>query len=1278
MEFKILGPLEVTSDGRTLELAGPQQRALLVALLLEANRVVPAERLLEAVWDGAPPPTATKALHVHVSNLRKILGRARLETKAPGYRLLVGADEFDLARFERLWGEGRPHEALALWRGEPLPEFAFHEFARAESARLEERRLLCLEERLDADLAAGRHEELVSELEMLVREEPLREGLRWRLMLALYRSSRQAEALQVYQDARRVLVDELGIEPGRTLRELHRRILSQDATLELLVQEASAETAPEPAAAAAPVTVPGEQDVRKTVTAVSARIAASSVDGSGLDVEAQRRVLGRSFGEIEIAVTGHGGTIESATGDGVTAVFGLPAVHEDDALRGIRAAAEFSARLTEIAAELSDDARVVLEFRAGVSTGRVVTGGSFGPQPRATGEPLLLAARLSEAAGASEVLFDEATWRLVRGAIRCERCGEAWRLVAPLGADAASQSRLVSPMVGRAREQRRLIDAFEQAVGDRSCQLFTVLGSAGVGKSRLIQEFLPELGTDVTVASGRCLPYGEGITYWPLLEAVKEAVGLDDSEPRETAREKILSAFANDESAAPAAERVAGMLGLAESPPASVEEGFAAVRALFDALAQQRPLVVVFDDIHWGETLFLDLVEDIADWSRGAPILLVCMARPELLERRPGWGGGKLNATTTMLEPLTSDDCAQLIANLVEKADFPPGVSLKIIEAAGGNPFFVEEMLFMLIEDGLLVRRRGRWTVAGDLDAVRVPPTIEALLATRLDQLDTAERAVIERAAIIGKIFYEPAIVELTPEVLRPRVRDALRSLVRKELIRPERGGLGGSSYRFRHLLILDAAYDAVAKQLRADLHQRFGIWLETAAGDRAAEYEEVVGYHLEQAYLCLAELGRPDEAALALAHEAARRLGDAGRRAFTQSDPAAGIKLVSRAVAMLAADDPLRVELVPNVRAVQALNRDLVWADRVLTEAVEAAATSGDRLLAARALVQRGLLRLFTDAGVTADELLDTADRSITVFEEFHDELGLARSWRLKGQAHYLARRGGPCAEASERALAHVRRTSNPYEEREIVEWLVIALLLGPARVDEALRRCETLLAETTDEFLRAQINGTMVALLTMLGNLDAALELATRTHETLAKLDPQIWIVAFWRSFAHMARHDPIAAEHELRPSYDALKQLGERSHFSTITHALATALYLQKRFDEAEAMTRECEEACRPNDVHSGILWRSVRAKVLASKGAFDEAVRLGRESVELAATGDFHLGHAQATQDLAVVYDMAGLADSAAECRAAAARLFELKGVKLEVGEAWSGPRSNDIR
>jgi DNA-binding SARP family transcriptional activator/tetratricopeptide (TPR) repeat protein len=1234
VEFRILGPLEVVADGRSLELGGQQQRALLVSLLLEANTVVSSDRLIHILWGAQPPATAQKALQVHISNLRKLLGRERVETTAPGYLLRLDPSELDLSRFEQLWADGRPADALDLWRGPPLPEFAYHDFAQVEIGRLAERRLLCLEERIDAELAAGRHEAIASELEALVREHPLREGLRSRLMLALYRSARQAEALQAYQDARAVLVEELGIEPGRALRDLQHRILEQDSALDL---EKPLEEAP-----AVDGSEEGDDtaaDVRKTVTVLTAKVAVGQ-----LDPEVERRLTGDAFAAIEAAVASHGGTVETVFGDGITAVFGLPAVHEDDALRAVRAGADLSAlRGTEI--------------RIGVSTGRIVAGGA---RP-ASGEPLTSAARLADAAGAGEVRFDESTWRRVRDAVAGEQLDGSWVLT-DLSAAGVRAERLVSPMVGRERERRRLHDTFVQATGDHSCQLFTILGPAGVGKSRLLQEFLEDLGAQAVVARGRCLPYGEGITFWPLLEAIKDAVELDDADPREMARAKLSRVVEGDDAAAATVERVARMIGLAEGET-RVDEGFAAVRALFAALARDRPLVAVFDDIHWAESTFLDLVEDVVDWSRDAPILVVCLARPELLEQRPGWGGGKVNTTTALLEPLSGDECRSLIENLLGDARLPGDVALKIVEGADGNPLFVEEMLFMLIEDSVLVRRDGRWNVDGALDSIRVPPTIEALLATRLDQLDRVERAVIERAAVGGKVFYESAVLELMPEPLRPHVETATRSLVRKELIRPERGTFGGRNFRFRHLLIRDAAYDSISKHSRADLHQRFGAWLEQTGRDTATEYEEVIGYHLEQATLCLVELGARDEAT-PVAREAARRLGNAGRRAFALSDLNAGLNLVSRAVALLAPDDPLRVELVPNVRAVQALNRDLSWADRVLTEAIEAAATSGDRLLAARALVQRGFVRLFSDPAVTADELLDGAERAIAVFDEFRDELGLGRAWRLKAQAYYLGRRGAACAAASERALEHVRCVGDTFEEREIIEWLAIALILGPVPVEDAIARCSRLLDETrADRLLHAELLGTTAALVTMARGPDDAQELADSSWAIMDELGTHIWLVAFWRSFVSMARGDPVTAESELRPAYDALKHLGETSHFSTVTHALGSALYLQGRLDEAEQMTRECEAASQPNDVHSNVLWRAVRAKVFARKGELHEARRLAEAAVAIAAASDFLLAHGHASLALAEVLERSGEPEAAAAAGAEADRLFELKGVRF---------------
>jgi DNA-binding SARP family transcriptional activator/tetratricopeptide (TPR) repeat protein len=1266
MRYGILGSLELNLDGRPIKVAGAKQRALLAMLLLNANRIVSSDRLIDAVWEDEAPDTARKALQMHVSQLRKLLGRQRLETSAPGYVLWVEPDALDLARFDRLREEGRLDEALALWRGPPLAEFAYQRFARAEIARLEELYLVCVDERIDRDLVRGRQAELVGELEGLVREHPLREQTRHHLMLALYRAGRQAEALDAYQQARAALVEELGIEPGRSLRELHQAILNQDPALDLAVDEGSERTESHVVDRPPPAQPGISPDVRKTVTALYVGIAISNAPGERLDPEALRRISGNAFGKVEVAVEQHGGTIETVASDAVMAIFGLPLVHEDDALRSVRAAVGVREALRLFAAEIAAERPLELEFRIGISTGEVVTAAAAGPRARTTGEPLRTSSRLGQAAKNAEILFDDGVWRLVRDAVIAEATNDAWRLLQVADPGSGSARRLVSPMVGRGRERRRLQDAFDQAVGDQSCQLFTVLGLAGVGKSRLVHEFLQGVSGQARIARGRCLPYGEGITYWPLLEAVNEAVGRVDTDSADEVRVRLLAALAGEPAAELTAQRVAAMIGLAEVA-AGAEEAFVAVRSLFEALARVEPLVLVFDDIHWGEPTFLDLVEHLADWARDAPVLLVCLARPELLSARPGWGGGKLNATVALLERLSDEECSQLIENLVGQAQLADEVATRIAEAAEGNPLFVEEVLSMLIDDGSLVRENGRWTATEDISAVRVPPTIQALLAARLDQLDENERSVIERAAVAGKVFQEDAVVELGPVAGLRAVAEALGSLVRKELIRPERISLGERTFRFRHLLIRDAAYESIAKEARAVLHERFGRWLERTA--TAFEHDEVIGYHLEQAYGYRLELGAVDDAARSIASEAAERLGSAGRRAFVRSDAPAGTNLIARAAALLPPEDPLRVELVPNVRVVQGLGGDVRWADRVLTEAVEAAATTGDRQLAAHALVQRGLLRLFTESQVTADELIEAADRSIVVFTEYHDELGLARAWRLKAQAHYLARRAHACAEASERAFKHVRMTDDRFEEHEIVEWLVIALLLGPTPVTEATECCKRLLRESSGEPLaKAEVLAVLAPLEAMQGHTREAEKLTGQVQTIMDDLGEHKWLFSFWNSFICSWRNDPAAAERIVRPAYDALKKIGEKSHFSSMSHALANAVYLQGRYDEAEHLTFECENASRPNDVHAQILWRSIRAKVMARRGDHEAAEQLAHEAVALAADSDFQPAHADALLDLAEVHFLRGRSIDAANAIEEAIHLYELKGNHLMADHA----------
>ncbi len=438
-------------------------------------------------------------------------------------------------------------------------------------------------------------------------------------------------------------------------------------------------------------------------------------------------------------------------------------------------------------------------------------------------------------------------------------------------ADVAGHVRhLDSPMVGRGKELEMLERALERAVTERTSHQFTLLGSAGVGKSRLVGEFLDGRVGTATVLRGRCLSYGEGITFFPLAEVIHHAADILEGELPAAARSKLEALLAGSADGERIASLVGGLFGWC--PPGATEDAFWAVRKILEHLARERPVVVVFDDIHWAEPTMLDLIEHLADWTRDAAVLLVCLARPELLEIRSGWGGGKMNATSILLEPLPGDEASLLVDNLLGRADIPPTARARILDAAEGNPLFVEEMLAMLIDDGLLRFEEGGWRSVEDLANVTVPPTIHLLLAARLDRLDAEERAVIERGAVEGKVFHTGAVTTLSPDSARPNVRSRLLALARKELIRPDRAEFAGEdAFRFRHLLIRDAAYQAMPKEQRAELHERFAEWLVRAAAERIAEYEEILGYHLEQAYRYRTELGTADERTRALA----RRAGD-------------------------------------------------------------------------------------------------------------------------------------------------------------------------------------------------------------------------------------------------------------------------------------------------------------------------------------------------------------------------------------------------------------------
>jgi tetratricopeptide (TPR) repeat protein len=983
--------------------------------------------------------------------------------------------------------------------------------------------------------------------------------------------------------------------------------------------------------------------------------------------------MGRYFDEMRAVVEAHEGTGEKFIGDAVMAVFGIPVLHEDDAVRGVRAAAEMRERLATLNEEFERDWGVSIAMRTGVNTGEVVAGDASSGQRFATGDAVNVAKRLEEASPANEILLGEPTHRLVRDAVEVEAVealelkgkGEpvkAYRLLSIEPRAEGRARRLDSPMVGRERERAVLEQAYERAVSERACHLFTVLGAAGVGKSRLLADFLKGLGNSTTIVGGRCLPYGEGITFWPLLEVVRKLYG-------EELVSQITARLAGDENAELIAKRVSAAVGLAESV-GPAEETFWAVRKLLEAQARERPLVVVFDDLQWGQATFLDLIEHVADWSRDAPILLTCLARPELLDDRPGWGGGKFNATSVLLERLNEDESAELMQNLLGRARLADDVQARITDAAEGNPLFVEEMLAMLIDDGNLERSNGDWVSTGDFESVAVPPTIQALLAARLDRLGAHERAVIERASVEGKVFHRGGVVELSPTDARAGVGGHLQTLVRKELVRPDTAELPGEdAFRFRHLLIRDAAYDGMPKELRAELHERFAAWLERAAESRRVEYEEILGYHLERAYAYRTELAPVDEAVRKLGKRAAGHLASAGRKALVRGDRPATTNLLSRARALLPPTDPGLPALLVDLGVALEEHGELDEAERALTEAAQVAGALGSRALELRAELERGHLRTLVDPVADNDRFRELAAVAITELERLGDDQGLAVAWRIVAHVHLLDMQGGEMEGALKRSVAHARRAGDRRAELDALLWLIRLQWFGPQPVDAGIHLCEQTLAEPATEPGLASVATQVLGLLYgFRGEFDrgrALLEQAQAMQLDLGMKIARAAGTSMMRATLELLGGDLEAAERVLRPSLEILVEAGERGYYSTGLGYLAQVVYCQGRYEEAEQLALKAGEAGGADDVETQRLSLGVRAKVLARRGETAQGERLGRLAIELLEPTDALTGKAETELDLAEVLKLAGRANEASAAAREAVRLYAAKGADAGV-------------
>jgi len=911
--------------------------------------------------------------------------------------------------------------------------------------------------------------------------------------------------------------------------------------------------------------------------------------------------MARYFEEAKTILERHGGTVEKFIGDAVMAVFGVPAVHEDDALRALRAAEELRDGIGPLNDELERSYGTRLELRIGVNTGEVVTGTE---ERIATGDAVNVAARLEQAAPPGEVLIGDDTLRLVRDAVEVEPAEPvkakgkaepvtAYRLVAVRSA--TRPRRAGTPMVGRDRQRKLLEDAFANVVGERSCQLFTVLGTAGVGKSRLVAEFLRSL-EEATVARGRCLSYGEGVGYWPVTEVVKQL--LRDGGGATASLGTILG----DASAAGSPDEIAW-----------------AVRKLLEAHAAERPLVVVFDDIHWGEPAFLDLIEHVADLSRDAPILLLCLARPELLERRAAWGGGKLNATNVLLEPLAVEESRELIEALVEAETIDAGLRARILESAAGNPLFVEEMVAMVAED--------------DRSDITVPPTIQALLAARLDQLDTAERGVLERGSIEGQVFHRGAVVALAPE--ETAVDGRLVSLVRKDLVRPERPVVADDeAFRFRHLLIRDTAYDGLPKAVRAELHERFAAWL-VAHADDLVESDELVGYHLEQAYRYRVELGPPDADAQRLGERAAEHLLVSAERARARGDSDAAVSLLSTAVELLPADSPERRAAQVELAVVLTWCGDLAGAEAAREEARAAARAAADDRVLARLLLADLEAQVMHAPDLTMRGGLATSEQALAELERVGDEEGISWALLLRGNFEAWLGRNAEADRLWLRALERAEQAS-PRRANEVRMWMLWALWWGPIHVDECIRRCEELKRHSTSKELEAHAMVMGGNLKAASGALDEGRAEAAAGREVIRELGDMLR----WAGTAMVVGELELNAGAYGR-AYELFSE-GREGLATTATGYLSTMVAFQAlaalelgRLDEALELADEAERLAQRDDIDPHARGRIVRARVLARRGdlaAADVVIREAAEIVEETDWGALHLDLAWARADI----------------------------------------------
>jgi class 3 adenylate cyclase/tetratricopeptide (TPR) repeat protein len=995
---------------------------------------------------------------------------------------------------------------------------------------------------------------------------------------------------------------------------------------------------------------------RRLATVLFCDIAGSTELGERLDPESVRELMLRYFEQMGAAVERHGGFVEKFIGDAVMAVFGIPAAHEDDALRAVRAAAEMQARLGQLNADIGPRYGAPLTMRIGVNTGEVVATDTTAPERFVTGDTVNTAARLQAAAGVDEVVLGSTTYELTHNTVAAELLPPlalkgkrdpvaAYRLV-EVGPDAFPPRPVRTPMVGRATELRCLQALFRRVQADHHGALATVVGEAGLGKSRLVRELRESLAGTARVAVGRCASYGEAATFAPLAQIVRSALGLGVGTPVAEAEARLASVIEG-----PPARGVAAGIGLSREVVA-LEEVSWALRCFLRRLASRQPLVLIIEDLHWAEDPLLDLLQRLAD-EADEPVLVLCTARPDLLERYPDW------PTAIALEPLSPADAAHIVTSLAEVAD---DLRQRLIMTAGGNPLFLEELVQLV----------------GERDDRRaLPPALHALLGARLDQLPIADRAILERASVEGDLFHVGALRHLSLPDSGTDLAVSLARLEARGLIYQAEPQLADEqAFRFKHTLIRDAAYRSVSKRVRCELHERYAGWRDREAGDTPGEHAEIVGHHLEQAYRHRADLRPHDVQADDLSRRAARQLAAAGRRKLDFGLYAGAADLLGRAGSLLSGDDEERDEVVLDLGHAFVGAGELALAEDAFDEVRRLAQTKGDRRLDLHAVLALLNVRSSVDPALRADELTRAGNEAVREFSNPVDHRGLAKAWWLVSWAHLKLSRYADSRQAAECGLHAARLAGDRRDQARFLGTIALGLYWGPLPVGQALAHGDALVTEAegsrTVEAFVLRARGVLLAMQGRFAEARSCVAQAADIHGVLGQR-PSAAGAATEAGTIELLAGAPEAAERVLRDATGALEAIGYRTFQAVAAARLAQALYGQQRFDEAAQVAAETLSSAATDDVFPRVVCLAVSAKVLARRGASAEAEACCRLARDVAAMTDDLKLQGDALIDLAYVLSLDGRHDEAAARTAEAIALYERKGDIVSAGRARRAAR-----